>query len=484
MSDSQFVTEIANENGSVPTTALESTDQQTLFDKEQAEKTRLLQEVVRDVKIYLQKKRQDEEQKPKQGPSSYVLKAQEERDADNAKPFLDRQLWRKRWMYRGWSEEEILWTPTDRSAFTRSHYGYEVLNTPDLGVVDVDFNIDYDVKAQQCESLSNLKAWCAVHPQQSFRAYKTAAGLRYLRTDAPMPLDADYDVLCEMVAADEVYRYMCRQEQNCFRVRISPKPARIRAEWPNWNPYSGWNYDPTPATVANYEAAAARFKTCEYLGTVGSGVIDPMLKPLIDLHDRKCRIEERSLEMEEPLSEECTVQLRDIDAVVFNRKYRPDGSAPELLWQALDANVTRQLLHLDDLDNVAAVMREHNRCVEIERKWQRKFKRVILDFVTPTKSLGSYEDYKLWASEADRKELEAYWDALPDADFERLIHDIEDDLDLDKSSGRAITPTICVEHKFAWQRTQRARCAEPEPPIGSDDDDDWFTRLAAQSESD
>jgi hypothetical protein len=74
---------------------------------------------------------------------TYEEKRAAERAADLEKPFLQRQEFRKDHMYRGWMLEPVIDTFGDRVAITRSNYGYRVLNTPDLGMVDVDFNRDW-----------------------------------------------------------------------------------------------------------------------------------------------------------------------------------------------------------------------------------------------------------------------------------------------------------------------------------------------------
>lgn len=354
---------------------------------EPQEQQRLLEAAAQRVETQLRLKRDALSTSAREYESTLRQKLQTERDADNAKPFLERQLWRKRWMYEGWGREEVLFAPTDRSAITRSHYGYEVLNTPDLGIVDVDFNLDYDINAQQWESLSQLRSWCGDHPEQSFRVYRTSKGLRYLRTDAPMPLDEDYDLLCAIVGADEVYRYMCRQEQNCFRARISPKPMRIQADWPIWNPYSGWSSVPTPEDVKDYEEAAKAFKTCTFLGTIGSAVVDAKLATLIELHDAKCRIDECGVRPEQLSLEELVVPMRYIDAVAFNQKYRPTGMAPQELWEALDCKVRERLRELDRPENVSAVMHEHDRCTAIESKCLGKAECTVAEFFQCARSV-------------------------------------------------------------------------------------------------
>ena len=80
---------------------------------------------------------------------------------------------------------------------TRSNFGYRVLNSPDLGAVDVDFDlgpgiVETHIAAQQKEALSNIRDWVAAHPEQCWRVYRTAGGLRMIRTDAPQPLDETY----------------------------------------------------------------------------------------------------------------------------------------------------------------------------------------------------------------------------------------------------------------------------------------------------
>src|ERR1035441_2261821 len=136
-----------------------------------------------------------------------------ERAADLAKPFLQRQEFRKDNMYRGWMLEPVIDTFGDRIAITRSNYGYRVLNTPDLGMVDVDFNLDFDTAPQQLEVLSNLRDWVAKHPGQSWKVYRTAAGLRLLRTDAPQPLDDSFREVCATIyGVDNLYMSLCIEQ--------------------------------------------------------------------------------------------------------------------------------------------------------------------------------------------------------------------------------------------------------------------------------
>ncbi len=204
----------------------------------------------------------------------------------NAVPWIERTSWRKRHMYVGWTLEETLEQVGECAAITRSHCGYRVLNTSDLGFVDVDFNLAYRTWHQEKETLANLGEWVAAHPEQAWRAYRTAGGLRLMRTDAPQPLEDDFDAFCIAVGADDLYRQLCH-EQKAFRARLTPKPGRCGIEMPCWNPYdpdgtelSGWSTDDRlrlPIYLSAYDILAQQYKVCELLDALGSGAIHPDL---------------------------------------------------------------------------------------------------------------------------------------------------------------------------------------------------------------
>jgi len=58
-------------------------------------------------------------------------------------------------MYKGWTLEDQLQRLNDHAVVTRSHYGYRVLNTSNLGVIDVDHNLEYDTLPQHRERVSD-----------------------------------------------------------------------------------------------------------------------------------------------------------------------------------------------------------------------------------------------------------------------------------------------------------------------------------------
>src|SRR5258708_16986150 len=121
----------------------------------------------------------------------------------NAVPWIERTSWRKRHMYVGWALEDVLEQVDQRGAVTRSHYGYRVLNTPDLGLVDIDYNLEYITWHQEQEDLVNMREWAVQHPEQAWRSYRTAAGMRLMRTDAAQPLNDEFDEICKAVGGDD-----------------------------------------------------------------------------------------------------------------------------------------------------------------------------------------------------------------------------------------------------------------------------------------
>lgn len=298
-------------------------------------------------------------------------------DAENALPWNQQKSWRKRGMYGGWMLEPIIEQVTERAAVTLSHYGYKCLNTPDVGIADIDFNLDYLTVFQKLEALASLRAWIAEHETQSFRAYRTSAGLRFMRTDAPQPIDKTYNALCRKVGADDIYRELCH-EQKAFRARITPKPSRCGIDMPYWNPYDavgqGWSQsDPDgtifPRRVKEYEIVAEKYKVCELLETIGSGVIHPDLLSLVNFHDTRCKVFS-DLEFE-PLTSEEEDGPSAMQVVVFNEAYRPQGMADEIIWDILPRETRQALRSFETPEARSWVRAEDRRLRQLATKWDK-----------------------------------------------------------------------------------------------------------------
>lgn len=90
------------------------------------------------------------------------------------------------------------------------------------------------------------------------RIYKTAHGYRLLvESQRLRPHGALFKELAKAFNCDPSYLKLCRS-QECYRARLTPKPE-----------------------------AAEGARVCKYLDTIGSGGIDEILAPLIQLHDER-----------------------------------------------------------------------------------------------------------------------------------------------------------------------------------------------------
>jgi hypothetical protein len=307
--------------------------------------------------------------------------ADEAAEKEKALPWQEQTRWRKSVMYEGWELEDILRHLSERAAITRSHNGYAVINTPDLGFIDVDFDVEYDTKPQQAEVMLHLTEWVANHPGQSWRAYRTAHGMRLMRIDAPQPLNAEFDALCASVGADTLYVALCH-EQGCYPARISPRPLRVGVTMPRWNPFSGWMFsDPDgkifPVAIKAYEVIAELYKTCTLIEVVGSGVVHPALTTLVDYHDASRKV--HSELPRELLHESETDGPSFRECATFNATYRPEKHAPDDIWAMLSPAVQSVLTMMDDSETLARLHREHKQMRDLAEKWKHIAKQSELD---------------------------------------------------------------------------------------------------------
>lgn len=281
------------------------------------------------------------------------------RAADLALPFLDRKGHVIRHMYKGWTEEPVEERHESVSgsspfAITRSTSGYRVLCSPDLRTIDVDFNKGWGISrihiaAQQKEALSNIRDWVRAHPGESWRVYRTAAGFRLIRIDSPQLPNESFDAVCKAIeGVDDLYRRLCGlQEQAAYRLRLTPKVPRIGAKYPGWSPYD-WDTDgwyqgpPTAADIEGYELAAQNYKIAELIEVVGDMHVCCELQASVNYHDIATNVG-TTLPMEQAAENEY-IELSSLAALVaFNDVYRPEGMAPDEMWDSLDPIVQHNL---------------------------------------------------------------------------------------------------------------------------------------------
>lgn len=135
-----------------------------------------------------------------------------------------------------------------------------------------------------------IRRFLAANLDWNLRLYRTPAGLRVVATQQTFaPDDPAVARLFAALGADPLYVRMCLR-QKCFRARVSAKPWRIGIDR-HLRPRPGvWPVAPERLAerrewVARYESAARAFAACSFIESVGSGVVEPAVAEVQQLHD-------------------------------------------------------------------------------------------------------------------------------------------------------------------------------------------------------
>jgi hypothetical protein len=132
------------------------------------------------------------------------------------------------------------------------------------------------------------------NPTWNLRLYRTPAGYRVLATHQPFEAtETEVQSFFSAVSADPVYVRMCIN-QRCFRARLTAKPWRIGISAhmrprPGVWPVRAERMALRSEWIAGYEARAAPFAACRFVGSIGSGVVHESLKAVIELHDHESK---------------------------------------------------------------------------------------------------------------------------------------------------------------------------------------------------
>lgn len=242
--------------------------------------------------------------------------------------------------------EEVL-ARHGEQVITRNAYGAHCLNSPNTLFADIDFNVEHSSKAAVLSfaflvllsamagmllqswtatlgllfaalilaipiaklglrlavaarggaeriARARLVNFIAVNPSWNIRLYRTPAGYRVLATHQSFEATSkEVQQFFSAVSADPIYVRMC-SNQHCFRARLTAKPWRIGIS-AHMRPRPGvWPVRPEGipvrnAWVENYESQAAAFAACQYLESLGSGIVHESVKPVMELHDSESR---------------------------------------------------------------------------------------------------------------------------------------------------------------------------------------------------
>jgi hypothetical protein len=143
-------------------------------------------------------------------------------------------------------------------------------------------------------TLAKIRRFLEAHAGWNLRIYRTPAGMRVLITHRVFRPDEPAVAECfRALGTDPIFARMCLN-QRCFRARVSPKPWRIGIAGhmrprPGVWPVSEQGMPRRLAWIAAYEAAAQSFSACRFVESLGSGIVDPEVRRVMELHDELCR---------------------------------------------------------------------------------------------------------------------------------------------------------------------------------------------------
>lgn len=136
-----------------------------------------------------------------------------------------------------------------------------------------------------------IARFVSAHASWNLRLYRTPAGYRVLVTHRPFDAtEQEVQDFFKAIASDPVYVRMC-VNQRCFRARLTAKPWRVGLDShirprPGVWPVRAEHMEKRRQWIASYEARAASAAACHFVEALGSGVIDPEIRRVMDLHDR------------------------------------------------------------------------------------------------------------------------------------------------------------------------------------------------------
>ena len=194
--------------------------------------------------------------------------------------------------------EEVCDTLDEHNLVTRNRYGALVLNSEDLLFLDVDlvshtfgelvrsiFGLAVpDAKTRLLAKIERLRQ---KPPYQGLavRVYETKAGFRLLLAKPGLQTlnSPGMDRIFSDFDADLLYAELCRKQQ-CFRARLTPKPARIKMTTARKFrfPYAEADREAMAAWLAEYEKKSADYAVCRLIAQIGK----KFTSPAIEYHDR------------------------------------------------------------------------------------------------------------------------------------------------------------------------------------------------------
>lgn len=194
--------------------------------------------------------------------------------------------------------EELCHKIDDRNLVTRNRYGALVLNSEELLFLDVDrvpctfkenlrrlFRLS--IPDAQERLLARLESYLHLPEFQGvgIRVYTTAKGFRVLLSLPGLETlrSPGMKTLFRQFFTDPLYAELCRKQQ-CFRARLTPKPARIgmKTMIKFHFPYQAKDQPAIDAFLEEYTRRSENFAVCRLTAQLGKR----FSSPAIEYHDQ------------------------------------------------------------------------------------------------------------------------------------------------------------------------------------------------------
>lgn len=197
--------------------------------------------------------------------------------------------------------EELVKELGPDSGITRNGKGCLVLNSATAFFADIDVREPGAIaklfgasrKKREEEYLVKLREFISRHADIGARVYRTRAGLRYLFTHAPLPVNDEAIGWLKELGSDKMYVRLCKN-QKCYRARLTPKPYRVGSaaiigHYPFEKEGEKEAFD---SWLRSYEENSNPYAVCSYIGTEGQSNTHRDLSAVVAEHDRVTRINE------------------------------------------------------------------------------------------------------------------------------------------------------------------------------------------------
>ena len=141
--------------------------------------------------------------------------------------------------------------------------------------------------SEEQKALAKVESWVARNSSWSFRAYRTASGLRLMATHETFDPEATQTArVLEELGCDPLFMRLCRTQKS-FRARLTPKPWRIGVE----NPGFRFPYKATQAVAAanwrtQYEERSLEWAACAFIATIGRESLCEDARAIVAHHDQ------------------------------------------------------------------------------------------------------------------------------------------------------------------------------------------------------